>query len=601
MSQFASPRDLRFQLFEALDTDATLRAPYHAIYDRDSVETLIDSAMRIAQEHFEPLAAVMDREEPHFDGERVTMPAGLREALRAHAEAGLVAAPFDEALGGAQLPYAVHSAIGAIFAGANMSAAAYATLNTAAANLLMTYGSASQQERYARPLLEGRFFGTMCLSEPQAGSSLADITTRALRGDDGRYRIRGSKMWISGGEHELSENIVHLVLARVEGAPAGTRGISLFVVPRYQLDSDGNNGADNGVKLIGLNHKMGNRGTVNTVLNFGDEHECIGELIGEEQRGLSYMFQMMNEARLAVGIGACGLGIAGYRASVAYARERLQGRTLNAPATSEPIPIIRHADVRRMLLQQRVCAEGSLSLCLYAASLVDASRLAANEEERATHEARLALLTPLAKAWSSEVCTRANDLAIQVHGGYGYTRDYPVERHYRDNRINPIHEGTNGIQALDLLGRKVLRDGGRTISLLLVDMSADCKEASQLDGLEGIAERQLEAVGTLEQTLRSVGARAAEGQLDDVMAHASSFQSLFGVVVLGWLWLRAAHAAARALPGCPEGSDEASFYTGKLAAARFYSTHELPAVGGLSRIVTEADPLLNELDEAGFV
>ena len=320
-------------------------------------------------------------------------------------------------------------------------------------------------------MLAGRFSGTMCLSEPQAGSSLADIVTRAESRDDGTYRLFGSKMWISGGDHELTENIVHLVLAKIPGGPAGTKGISLFVVPKFLVDADGNIGQRNDVVLAGLNHKMGFRGITNTVLNFGEgrfrpggEPGAVGYLVGEPHRGITYMFRMMNEARLGIGMGAVALGYTGYLKSLEYARERPQGRPVTASDPSTPqVPIIDHPDVKRMLLAQKSYVEGALALGLYCARLVDLAHSAETDEERDTTTLLLDILTPVAKSWPSQWCLEANNLAIQVLGGYGYTREYDVEQHYRDNRLNPIHEGTHGIQSLDLLGRKVTQRNGASL------------------------------------------------------------------------------------------------------------------------------------------
>ena len=365
--------------------------------------------------------------------------------------------------GGAQLPIAVAQAGFAWFSAANVSTAGYMFLTMASANMLAKFGTDDQIESFVQPMLAGRFSGTMALSETQAGSSLADVMTRAEPQPDGTYRLFGSKMWISGAEHELTENIVNLVLAKIPGSAAGTKGISLFIVPKYLVDADGTIGERNDVALVGLNHKMGQRGTTNTVLNFGDgsftpagKPGAVGYLVGEPHRGITYMFTMMNEARLGVGMGAVALGYTGYLKSLRYARERQQGRPLTAKEPLTPqVPIIEHADVKRMLLAQKAYVEGGLALLLYCAKLIDIQHSSDSEEERANAELLLDILTPMAKSWPSQWCLEANSLAIQVHGGYGYTREYDVEQHYRDNRLNLIHEGTHGIQSLDLLGRKV--------------------------------------------------------------------------------------------------------------------------------------------------
>ena len=337
-------------------------------------------------------------------------------------------------------------------------------LTMANANLIAKFGTPDQIDAFLRPMLAGRFSGTMALSETQAGSSLADILTRAEPQADGTYRLFGSKMWISGAEHELTDNIVNLVLAKIPGGPAGTKGISLFIVPKYLVNEDGSIGERNNVVIAGLNHKMGQRGITNTVLNFDG---AVGYLVGEPHRGITYMFTMMNEARLGVGMGAVSLGYTGYLKSLDYARERPQGRPVTAKDPTTPqIPIIEHADVKRMLLAQKAYVEGGMALLLYCAKLVDLQHSAQTDAERDAVTLLLDILTPVGKSWPSQWCLEANSLAIQVHGGYGYTREYDVEQHYRDNRLNPIHEGTHGIQSLDLLGRKVTQRGGASLAAL---------------------------------------------------------------------------------------------------------------------------------------
>jgi butyryl-CoA dehydrogenase len=449
-----------------------------------------------------------------------------------------------------------------------------------------------------QPMLEGRFFGTMCLSEPQAGSSLADIKTRAVPQADGSYHITGNKMWISGGEHELSQNIVHLVLARVEGAPPGTKGISLFIVPKYRLDAQGQPGARNGVRLAGLNHKMGYRGTTNCALNFGESEPAVGELVGAENQGLACMFHMMNEARIGVGLGATALGMAGYRYSLDYARTRAQGRPAsNKDPASKPVAIIEHADVRRMLLAQKAWVEGALALGLYCARLVDEQEAETDAKSKEEAHLLLEILTPIAKAWPSEWCLEANKLAIQVLGGYGYTRDYPVERYYRDNRLNPIHEGTNGIQALDLLGRKAMMQQGAALRLLLGRMTATAKAAAGDAGLgeyAGDLEQALLLAGSTTQVLAGA---ALKGQLDLFLANAAYYLDMLGQIVLAWIWLEQARVAAAALPAA---GGEADFYRGKLHACRYFFRYELPRARRSAELLQRLDDTTLSMPLAAF-
>lgn len=580
-SLLLSRRDVDFLLFEWLDVVRLIDRPAFAEHSRQTFEAALDTYAEIAEAEFAPHNKKVDREPPRLVDDRVETAPEQRAALQAFAAAGLLAAAQEESFGGMRLPYAVERAGLAFVLAACPATAGYAFLTMANVNLLLIHGTSSQIERFVQPMLDGRWTGTMCLSEPHAGSSLADITMRAERQADGTYRLTGNKMWISGGDHDLAENIVHLVLAKVPDEQgvlrAGVGGISLFVVPKYVVEPDGTRGVRNDVSVAGLNHKMGYRGTSNCLLNFGEGRHrpdgragAVGELIGEEGRGLAYMFQMMNEARITVGLGAAAIGYTGYLHSVDYARNRRQGR-LPSQRNPErpPVRLIEHADVRRMLLAQKAFVEGALALVLYSASLVDEARTAPAEEAHRAHRL-LELLTPVSKSWPSKWGVAANDLAIQVHGGYGYTQDYNVEQFYRDNRLNPIHEGTFGIQAIDLLGRKVGSDDGAALADLTQRIERSIERAAS------IAELAQEAAA-----LRAAWSRvlATTAKLRDVpdatlrLANASCYLDAFGHGVVAWLWLDKAIVAARA----SNGSD-AAFYQGKLAACRYFYRWELPRI-----------------------
>ena len=447
-----------------------------------------------------------------------------------------------------------------------------------------------------RPMIEGRFFGTMCLSEPQAGSSLSDIRTTATPTDDGRYLLKGTKMWISGGEHELGENIVHLVLAKIPGGPAGTKGISLFIVPRYRLDADGNPGENNNVVLAGLNHKMGYRGTVNTLLNFGEGGDCIGELIGEEHKGLSFMFHMMNEARIAVGFNAAVQGCSAYQYSLEYARERPQGRSFsNRDATQPQLKIVEHPDVKRMLLTQKAYSEGAAALCLYGAKLVDQRAASKDEDEKRTLLLELEILTPIIKAWSSHFCLEANYWALQILGGYGYTRDYPVEQIYRDNRLNPIHEGTNGIQSFDLLGRKVTMQGGAAFKLLMGRLMETATIAEQVESLASHAQALKAAVQTVTDTTLALSKAAMQGDTDQFLCNSWVYMEMLGHTVIAWNWLQQALVAEQKLSDGNSGSDS-NFYRAKLNACQFFYRWELPKIQRQSELLCSLDDTLLSVD-----
>ncbi len=592
MSLILSRRDLEFLLFEWLDPDSLLTRDRFAEHTRETVEAVLRLSETLAAEHFATHNRKGDLQEPRFDGRTVTVIPETGAALARFAKAGFIGAQLDQSVGGMQLPASVFSACMAWFAGANAATAGYAALTQAATNLLCRHGSPEQVRQYVEPMAEGRFFGTMALSEPHAGSSLADITTRAEPQPDGTYRLFGRKMWTSGGDHELGENIIHLVLARTPDAPLGTRGISLFLVPKLLVAADGSLGQRNDITLAGINHKMGFRGTVNTAPVLGDgvftpdgRPGAVGYLVGAEHQGLALMFSMMNEARIGVGLCAAALGYTGYLKSLQYARERLQGRPLGASPSSPQVPLVQHPDVRRMLLAQKAYVEGALALIVFCARLVDDAASLEDPTSVAEAERLLGLLTPIAKSWPSQWCLTANDLAIQVMGGAGYTRDHDVEQHYRDNRLNPIHEGTHGIQALDLLGRKVLLDGGAALALLTKRIRLTAAQATAVDDDGAQYARRLTA--TTDRLLGVTASVGASGDPGAALAEATAYLEATGHLVVAWLWLEQWLAAA--------GQDGA-FYAGKRAATRYFFTRELPKVGPLLDVMDAADRLTVDLD-----
>lgn len=589
MTETLRAEDLAFLLHDVIGVSRFANHPLYAGQNREDWDAILDLAAGIAEREWEPLAARLDVDEPSFDGARVHIIPEAKAALDEYWRAGFQAAGFAPEHGGMGLPFTITQGVAAFFNAANVSLTGYAMLSVGVGNMLVATASEAQIAEYLPPLLEGRWTGTMCLSEPQAGSGLADIRTRAEPQADGTYRVIGSKMWISGGEHELSENIVHMVLAKIPGGPPGVKGISMFIVPKFLKD-----GTRNDVRLIGLNHKMGFRGTTNCALNFGDEGGAVGYLVGEPHQGLAYMFHMMNEARIGVGLGAASIGYAGYLHALAYAKERRQGRAPDDknPA-SPPIPIIGHADVKRMLLQMKSYVEGGLALVLYGASLVDEARLGDAEAELL-----LDLLTPIMKSWPSEYGLRANEIAIQVFGGYGYTRDYPVERLYRDNRLNHIHEGTRGIQGMDLLGRKVGQKGGAGMRRLAAEIEATAAEAAGRPETAELAESLRKAAARAFGVTQAMQARAAEAGPAAYLANATIYLDMLGHVVVAWLWVRQALAAEAAL-GAAEGARR-DFLAGKLTAARYFHRYELPAAMTAADLLERMDRTCLEAEAAGF-
>ena len=597
---------LDFLLYDWLRVDELAARERFADHSRATFDAVLDTCERLAREKFAPFNRLVDIEEPRFDGERVHLPQATHDALRAYADTGMIAASQDAGIGGMQLPCTVEKAANAFFSQACIAMGGYAMLTHGNAALLMAHGTDRQREVFAAREFAGEWFGTMCLSEPQAGSSLSDIATRATPDGAGfeadplgpRYKLVGNKMWISAGEHEITPNIVHLVLAKIPGPdgklPAGVKGISLFIVPKHRVDADGKlTGERNDVSLAGLNHKLGYRGTTNTLLNFGEKGGAVGYLVGQPGDGLRCMFHMMNEARIGVGLGATMLGAAGYEASLAYAKQRTQGRPIGAggkDASAPPVRLIEHADIRRMLLAQKAYVEGGMALALSCARLVDEQRTGTPE---ASAEASLLLemLTPIAKSWPSEWALEANSLAIQIHGGYGYTRDFPVEQHWRDNRLNMIHEGTHGIQGLDLLGRKAVMQGGAGLKLLARRIDATIARALPLARLATHANALAQALQRLGAATRSAWATAVP---EDALANATPYLQAFGHTILAWLWL---DVGATIVEG---NAAESTANVGRLAALDYFMRYELPKTDAWLRVVESRDRTCRDVPEDAF-
>jgi butyryl-CoA dehydrogenase len=614
---------LDFFLYDWLNVTDLQKRERFADHSRETFDAVLNTCERIAREKFAPFNRLVDTQEPLFDGQKVILPQATHHAHKAYAESGMLSAAQDYDLGGMQLPYTVEAAANSFFAMASVSMGS-GLLTVGNANLLMVHGTPLQKEVFALNEFSGRWSGTMCLSEPQAGSSLSDILTSAvpdgpMHADDPlgpRYRLKGHKMWISAGDHELTENIVHLVLAKIPDNNGqlvpGIKGISLFIVPKKMVNPLGElTGERNDVALAGLNHKCGWRGTTNTLLNFGEgtfkvktataqaDHPngtdgAVGYLVGAPGRGLSCMFHMMNEARIGVGMAATMLGMAGYEASLQYAKNRPQGRLtaggaqkILKDADQSQVRIIEHADIKRMLLAQKSYCEGALALELYCAKLVDEQHTGLPDS---ANEARLLLelLTPIAKSWPSEWCLEANSLAIQIHGGYGYTRDFPVEQYWRDNRLNMIHEGTHGIQAIDLLGRKVLMEEGRGFQLLASRIRDTADKAMQFAELVGHAK----SLNTALQKVTSATQMAwSTGQPQEALANAVPYLQAFGHLVLAWIWLDV-FASDRHSPN--------SAQMGRQAAAQFFFNYELPKIDAWLQVVSTRNMTCANLPEEAF-
>ena len=576
------------------------RLPYFAEHDRQTFAAVIDSARRLAREALYPLYRPMDEAPPRLVDGRVYVHPRLREVWPRMIELGLIAAPRPHDVGGQQLPFAVQALASVYLMAANLSAYGYLGLTQGAAHLLEAFGDAALRERYMAKMYEGTWTGTMALTEPQAGSSLADVATTATptAAADGHYLIRGSKIFISGGDHDLTDNVVHMTLARIRGAPAGIKGVSLFCVPRLRVE--GAALVDNDVATTQLIHKIGWRGLPSLALAYGERGDCRGWLVGEPHRGIAYMFQMMNEARIMVGLNGVATASVAYHEALAYARTRPQGRPLGGKDPAAPqVAIALHADVRRMLLRQRAIVVGGLALLVRTARYADIATHGGDAGERERAQRLLDLLTPVAKSFPAERGFEANALALQIHGGYGYSSEYLPEAWLRDQKLNSIHEGTTGIQAQDLLGRRVMAKGA--LVTLGQEIEVACARAAAA-GVEvsWVAELR-RAVGVVGALTAELAQRGMSGDPTGMMLHATDYLELASTLVIAWQWLELAAIAKEALAGSlPRGraSRDDNYYRGNLAAAQYWIRTELPRVDVLARLCRDGEDSYGALDPA---
>ena len=591
-------RDVELILDEVLDLGRLLGLPYFADHDRETCELLLASARGLARDQLFPAYRALDAEPPRLVDGRVVVHPRMRALYARLTELGLVAAPRPHAVGGSQVPLTVFSLATAYLMAGNLSAYGYLGLTQGAAHLLEAFGDDALRAAYMAPLYRGEWTGTMALTEPQAGSSLADIATTAEPTADGHYLVRGAKIFISGGDHDLTDNVVHMTLARIRGAPAGMKGVSLFCIPKRRIVA----GAlvDNDVAVTGLIHKIGWRGLPSLALAYGERGDCRGWLVGEPHQGIRYMFQMMNEARIMVGLNAVATASVAYHEAVAYARVRAQGRPLAArdPA-APPVAIASHPDVRRMLLRQKAIAVGGLVLIARVSYYADLAGHATDPAERDRAGLLLDLLTPVAKSFPAERGFEANALAVQVHGGYGYSSEYLPEAWLRDQKLNSIHEGTTGIQALDLLGRRAVARGGAGLAALAAEIAATCARA-RAAGVEPAWIAAIErAVGLIADLTAELAGRGLAGSAEAMVLHAADYLDLFATAVIAWQWLELAAIAHAALAGSlPRGraSRDAGYYRAKLAAAQYWIRTELPRIDHLATLCRDGEDSYAQLD-----
>lgn len=576
-TQYISTRNLRFILHEILQVSSLNQFAYYADYDAEAFDMALDAAKQIGDTYLFPFYRAMDKEKAYHKDGTVHVHPSLRPAIKALAEGGWIAAHDRYENGGQQMPFSLLNAGLLCFYAANGNSAAHAFLTTGAANLIRTFGSPELNARYIPPLYAGDWQGTMALTEPQAGSSLTDITTSAEPTEHGYYKMKGQKIYISGGDHNAVDNVVHLLLAKIKGAPPGTKGISLFVVPKFRVEQDGF--VSNDVTTAGIYGKMGQKGYVAAHLMLGEKDDCRGYLVGIPHHGLSYMFQMMNEARIGTGIMAAGAASAAYYASLKYAKERSQGRhPSNKDPHVPPVLIIEHADVRRMLLQQKAIVEGSIALLLQCSYYADIATVAEGEAKENAH-LLLELLTPIAKSYPAEMGTYATSVGMQVLGGAGYTDDFPLEQYYRDIRVNAIYEGTTTIHGLDLLGRKVMLQNGKAALLFSNEIQRTLQQAQELPSLLPLSQKLASTAAQLQEVTTHLLQLASKERAEVFLADATLYLEYFSLVAIAWQWLLQALAAEKAGPSAL--GDDLHFYRSKLHTARYFYEYELPKTQAL--------------------
>jgi len=597
----ADRRDIDFVLHEQLGVDVLAKSERFADFNRKSIDMIINEARNLAVKEILPTQVDGDRIGCRFENGAVTVPESYHKAWKSLRDGEWMAMTEDQEWGGQGMPRTVATAASDYLMAASFAFLMHAGLTHGAGKLIETFGSPAQKKLYLKKLYTGEWCGTMLLTEPEAGSDVGALGTTATLNPDGTYSIVGNKIFISGGEHDLTPNIIHPVLARIEGAPAGTAGISLFAVPKVWVNDDGTLGEPNDVVCTGIEEKMGIHGNATCSLSLGSKGKCRGTLLGEPNKGMRAMFQMMNDARLMVGNQGIACASPAYLYALNYARTRVQGRSLlhmndkSAPA----VPIIQHPDVRRMLMIMKVYVEALRSLSYYIAFLNDRVSLSEDKEEKTRLQGIVDFLIPIAKGYVTDRCFDVCSQGVQVFGGYGYIREYPMEQLLRDVRITAIYEGTNGIQALDLLGRKLGQNGGRPIQDLNDEIRAALASAGEVDRTSPMAEKLEEGVLKLEEVARHMGMTAMYGDLPKAAAHASPFMEVCGDIVVGWMLLWRARTAAQALAAGAKDKD-AAFYDGQIKGSEFYTQTMLPVALGRMEGILSGCSIVNDMSEDAF-
>ncbi len=602
MGRYMSMETLKFLLHDVHDVSELFQYDFFSDYDKEGVDILLDSAKDLSDKVFYPNFREMDEKPAKYENGSIVVHPAIGDMIKGYADLGLISGVFDYDNGGMRLPGMLLSSCNHIFESANNSGVGYMGLATGAANLIVTFGSEELKNRFVPKMLTGEWMGTMCLTEPQAGSSLSDVTTSATPQGDGSYQIKGQKIFISGGDHQFGENFIHLVLARIDGAPSGTKGISLFVVPKL-MPGEGGSFSDNDVITAGDFQKLGQKGYCTAHLVFGENDACTGYLVGEAHQGLKYMFKMMNEARIEVGITATSTATGAYYSSLQYANERPQGRRIQRSGKknveADQTLIINHPDVRRMLMLQKAVVEASLSLILECSKAADLHRAADGEVAENSH-LLLELLTPIVKTYPSEMGVTSINNGLQILGGYGFTSDFPLQQYYRDIRICALYEGTTGIQSLDLLGRKVPMKNGKALQLLLAEIQDTLKAASTFDDFKPYVKDLAEKLEMTQKVLGELMPFAMKGEYERFLMDASIFMEFTSTIVIGWQWLKMAVAAKQALVAGKQEYPE-SFYESKILTMRFFYKYEMPKTLGLMETMLNNEVLTIKEEEKNMV
>jgi butyryl-CoA dehydrogenase len=599
IDRFVSERNVKFILYEVFDLEGMTKIPYFREHNKKLFDMVLGAAMKLSKDLFFPYVEEMDQKPPELVDGQVKVHPTVRKVMRESGDGGWITASFPASRGGEQLPLMLNDACRFIFAAANYSSSVYPSLTAGAARLIINFASKDLNDTYIPKMFAGQWQGTMALTEPAAGSSLADITTTATPTDKGYFMIKGQKIFISAGDHDGVDNVVHLMLARIEGAPQGIKGISMFVVPKLR-PAGGSKLESNDVIVSQVFHKLGYRGCPITELAIGDKDNCRGWLVGEPNKGLSYMFQMMNESRIHIGSAAAAIACAGYYASLAYTRERTQGRKPSQKdPLSPPVPIIEHADIKRMLLFQKAIVEGAFSLVIHCAKYADMVNALENGEEKTRNELLLDILIPVVKTYPSEMGIQSVSQGLQCFGGYGYCDDFPLQQYYRDMRIHPLHEGSTGIQGIDILGRKVTMKDGIAYKLFQEEVENAVTRAKAVPGLESFAAKLSEAMGDLLEVTAHLAKVEKEKNREVYLADATVYLEFFSIITISWQWLLQAISIKKAMAKTLTPAEE-NFYTGKFFTCKFYFGYELPKTKGLKIRLMDPDPITVDMETRFF-